>query len=168
MNLKTKQKKHLSSMQFSHLFPISNFFFLSKETLQYKETYEEETSYFLLHKTFRIYPNMIQSNSPSTDCLIFQYCSVVKRNTEEFRTKNNYSRFLSEPSILLNGTVLYISTIEIQNWSKVKRLYLQDREDFDCILYNSISKCRGGHAPEFIRFVMLSQTFLFFNRFPSL
>lgn len=141
---------------------------MSKETLQYKETYEEETSYFLLHKTFRIYPNMIQSNSPSTDCLIFQYCSVVKRNTEEFRTKNNYSRFLSEPSILLNGTVLYISTIEIQNWSKVKRLYLQDREDFDCILYNSISKCRGGHAPEFIRFVMLSQTFLFFNRFPSL
>ena len=33
-------------MQFSHLFfPISNIF-LSKETLQYKETYEEGTSYF--------------------------------------------------------------------------------------------------------------------------
>lgn len=37
MNLKTKQKKHLSSMQFSHLFPISNFFFCLKKLYNIKK-----------------------------------------------------------------------------------------------------------------------------------
>lgn len=81
-NRKEKKKKlHLLSMQFSHLFfPISNIF-LSKETLQYKETYEEGTSYFYYTRHLGSETTLTWDTKqlPKDRLPHIQYCFVIKR-----------------------------------------------------------------------------------------
>ena len=144
-------------MQFSHLFfPISNIF-LSKETLQYKETYEEGTSYFYYTRHLGSETTLTWDTKqlPKDRLPHIQYCFVIKRKkNEEINRKNLYSsqkkkKFLSQPSLPLNVTVLYISTIEIQKWSTLWRLYLQDRkiERSSTAFYTTVLQSTGEETP---------------------
>lgn len=87
---KKKKKLHLLSMQFSHLFfPISNIF-LSKETLQYKETYEEGTSYFFYYTRHLGSETTLTWDTkqlPKDRLPHIQYCFVIKRKNEELNRK---------------------------------------------------------------------------------
>ena len=154
-------------MQFSHLFfPISNIF-LSKETLQYKETYEEGTSYFYYTRHLGSETTLTWDTKqlPKDRLPHIQYCFVIKRKKKKKKIKkmskstgkNLYSsqkkkkkKFLSQPSLPLNVTVLYISTIEIQKWSTLWRLYLQDRkiERSSTAFYTTVLQSTGEETPD--------------------
>ena len=76
-------------MQFSHLFfPISNIF-LSKETLQYKETYEEGTSYFYYTRHLGSETTLTWDTKqlPKDRLPHIQYCFVIKRKKKKKKLK---------------------------------------------------------------------------------
>ena len=140
------------------------FFFQSKETLQYKETYKEHLYY--LHKT----PKSLRQDSElsyhvntkqtqETDCFILNTAVSLER-TMNGTGKSFISPFPwiphpsptqqnhpTRPANLPNGTVLYI-TIEVQRWPTIdihRGLREDQWESFH--LYNAITGADSkGHS----------------------
>ena len=154
-------------MQFSHLFfPISNIF-LSKETLQYKETYEEGTSYFYYTRHLGSETTLTWDTKqlPKDRLPHIQYCFVIKRKGNKKKHLKNEQINRKKPLLLSKKKKkkkIPLSTLpapecysiihqhnrntEMINVVTALLTGQKDREKFDCILYNSTSKYRGGNA----------------------
>lgn len=95
MKIKTKTKRKtkkkitfIINAVFPPFFPISNIF-SSKETLQYKETYEEGTSYFYYTRHLGSETTLTWDTKqlPKDRLPHIQYCFVIKRKNEELNRK---------------------------------------------------------------------------------
>lgn len=151
--MKIKKKKYIYyQCSFPTFFPISNIFFYLKKLYNIKKHTKKEPL-ILLHETFRIwnYPNMRYKATPQGQTA--SYSILLCHQEEKWGTeqKNLYSH--SQKFLLTLPTPECYSIIHQHNRNTeminvVTALLTgqKDREKFDCILYNSISKYRGGNA----------------------